>query len=337
MSSLHELFDRYATRFHPCSQLAALGGGGGLSGSRLWRYHAEHGELLLREWPVAGPGRPHIEQIHRWLSLVADLAFVPVPISDLTGQTVQAWCGWLWEITPWMAGSPDLCRPPAHPHVQLAFSGLAQFHQRLAKEHVKVLSAGLRQRRDETARLIDGGFDSLEPAIMSDGESQPADRERAIAWLALARQFAPAVLALLERESGRLIRAQPVIRDARPEHFLFDNARLSGLVDFGAMGIDSVATDLARLIGEWFDGDRGLRGEALEAYESVRPLDPVEAQLIAVFEAGTALLIGEHWTRWHFVEKRHFDDPQAVTRGLERGLSRVERLACELAGSRLLL
>ena len=116
--------------------------------------------------------------------------------------------------------------------------------------------------------------------------------------------------------------------------FFFENDQLSGLVDFGAMGIESVATDLARLIGEWFDGEPNTRSEALTAYEQVRPLDPGEARLIPVFEATTALLIGERWARWHFVENRHFDDPEAVSKGLDRGLGRLERLARELYGSR---
>ena len=47
---------------------------------------------------------------------------------------------------------------------------------------------------------------------------------------------------------------------------------------------------------------------------------------IAVFEAGTALLIGERWVRWHYLEHRSFDDPQAVSTGLARGLKQLERL-----------
>ena len=104
----------------------------------------------------------------------------------------------------------------------------------------------------------------------------------------------------LGRASSQVIRVQPSLRDARPEHFLFEGERLSGLVDFGAMGVESVAADLARLIGEWLDGDPAARREALAAYERVRPLDPAEARLIDVFETTTALLIGERWVRWHY-------------------------------------
>ena len=135
------------------------------------------------------------------------------------------------------------------------------------------------------------------------------------------------------RASALVSCLQPCLRDARAEHFLFEGEQLTGLVDFGAMGVDSVAGDLARLIGEWLDGDTRARGDALEAYERVRPLEPAEIILIGVFETSADLLIGERWVRWHYVEGRRFDDPQAVSKGLARGLKRLERLARELTGS----
>ncbi len=94
-----------------------------------------------------------------------------------------------------------------------------------------------------------------------------------------------------------------------------------------------MAGDLARLIGEWLEGDTRARGDALEAYERIRPLQPAEIILIGVFETSADLLIGERWLRWHYVESRRFDDSQAVSKGLARGLKRLERLARELTGS----
>ncbi len=122
-----------------------------------------------------------------------------------------------------------------------------------------------------------------------------------------------------------MVPLQPCLRDARAEHFLFEGDRVTGLVDFGAMGIDSVAGDLARLIGDWLDGDPAARAEALDAYERVRPLDAAETALIVAFESSSALLIGEHWIRWHYLEDRQFDDPHATTRGILRGLDLLER------------
>ncbi|MHB1561547.1 MAG: hypothetical protein ACYC61_29205, partial [Isosphaeraceae bacterium] len=75
------------------------------------------------------------------------------------------------------------------------------------------------------------------------------------------------------------------------------------------------------------EGDSSLRAEAMAAYERVRPLGAGEAVLIEAFAASTALLIGERWVRWEFVEGRRFDDPRAVSDGLARGLAALERLA----------
>src|SRR5439155_6917801 len=98
---------------------------------------------------------------------------------------------------------------------------------------------------------------------------------------------------------------------------------------FGAMAVDLVAGDLARLLAEWLEGDRLARAEALDAYASIRPLDQHEAALIELFEASAALLGAGRWVRWHFVEGRVFEHPQTVARGLERGLTRLARLAAE--------
>jgi homoserine kinase type II len=59
----------------------------------------------------------------------------------------------------------------------------------------------------------------------------------------------------------------------------------------------------------------------------VRPLDLAESALIEPFDASAALLGAAHWIRWHFVERRVFEDPRAVLRGIERGLARISRLA----------
>ena len=176
--------------------------------------------------------------------------------------------------------------------------------------------------------LIRGGLDTLEQAVTRARRPHEAQlRDTAMRWVGLARLVAPRLLDPLREAAGRVTLLQPCFRDARPDHFLFEGDRVSGLVDFGAMGIDCVAGDLARLIGEWLDSDPSARSEALAAYERVRSLDIAEAALIGVFESSSALLIGEHWIRWHYVEGRHFDDPRAVTQGIARGLSRSERLA----------
>jgi homoserine kinase type II len=146
-------------------------------------------------------------------------------------------------------------------------------------------------------------------------------------WVALSRQALPALARRLRREAARPVLVQPVLRDTRAEHFLFEGDRLTGLVDFGAMGLDSPAADLARLMSDWVGPDHAARAEALDAYAAVRSLDPVESSLIDVFAESAAWLGPARWVRWHLVEHRRFDDPDAARIGLDRALGRlIERL-----------
>jgi homoserine kinase type II len=284
--------------------------------------------LVWRCWPPDGPGRAHLEQVHRWLRQADDLGFIPAPIADRAGQTLQEHQGRFWELAPWMPGAAAEARPPARDRVRSAFTALAAFHQRLGGERRMGISPGLAQRHAAIAGLLHGGFDSMERAVRHPDAPPPEEaRPLALWWLRLARLAAPRLLDPIGRAAGRAVPLQPCLRDARPEHFLFDGDRVSGLVDFGAMGVDCVAGDLARLIGEWLDGDGSALTEALGAYERIRPLDAGEAALIDAFASSSALLIGERWIRWHYIERRRFDDPSVIAQGIARGASYLAGLA----------
>jgi homoserine kinase type II len=334
--AFEEILARYPSSVEPRSPLVPLGGAGGLSGARLWRYSAQRGLLVLRAWPPDGPGKEHLERVHHWLFQTGDLGFIPVPIRDQAGRSLQDYERRLWEITPWLAGKADLAYPPAPVRVRAAFAGLAAVHQQLAGEEAQAVSPGLRKRLDAVTQLIRGGFDVLEAALQRPRRFHPVRSDAAHQWLKLARTVAPLLVESLLPASALVAHLQPCLRDARAEHFLFEGERLTGLVDFGAMGVDSVAGDLARLLGEWLGGDTKARGEALAAYERICPLQPAETILIEVFETSADLLIGERWLRWHYLEDRRFDDSQAVSKGLARGLKRLERLAGELTSPRLI-
>jgi homoserine kinase type II len=321
--AIQDILARYPLRVQPMDEPEPLGGAGGLSGARLWRYRSGWGPIALRLWPPHGPGRAQLEQVHHWLLLAEDLGFVPAPIADRSGRTLQEREGGFWELAPWMPGAADVTRPPAQARVRSGFAALAAFHQRLAGERRPGASPGLGHRHEAVAHLIRGGFEALEPAIR---DSQDEIRPMALRWLGLARIVAPRLLDPLREAAGRAVPLQPCLRDARPEHLLFEGDRVSGLIDFGAMGVDCVAGDLARLMGEWLDEDSTARAEAMAVYERIRPLDAVEAALIDAFASSSALLIGERWIRWHYIELRRFDDASAVTDGIARGVAHLQRL-----------
>jgi len=318
---------RYPARLGPTGAIQPLGGGGGLSGSRLWRFASSAGEMVIRAWPERGGGRARVEAIHGWLRAAADLEFLPQPVAALDGRTVQEFGGRCWELAPWLPGSAEMSRPPAVERVRAAFEALAMVHRRLAGNSTLGPSPGLNARRDEVTRLVHGGFDAIERAVAARADDPLA--RPALHWAGLARRIAPAVLAKVEDVRRWSIPLQPCIRDARPEHFLFQGNVVSGLVDFGAMDVECVAGDLARLLGEWFPRPEcdPLREEGLAAYRRERPLSTAEEALIDPFESLASLLIAERWVRWRFLEDRRFDAPQAHAQGIARGLERLQRLA----------
>jgi homoserine kinase type II len=259
------------------------------------------------------------------LAEAGDLGFLPVPIAAQDGQTIQRCDGRFWELAPWLEGQPERNRPPDRHRVQAAFRALARLHRRLAGQATVGRSPGLAKCIVELEELDSQGYRSLESAL----HRAPAGEIRVAGfrWLALARATAPRLLPEI-RDAARLaVPLQPCLRDARPEHFLFQGNEVSGMVDFGAMGVETVAADLARLTGEWFADNQSLRTLAVAAYEEIRPIDPSEAALSVAFEAAADLLIAGHWLAWEFLDQRQFDDPMALPQGIARGLERLQRRA----------
>jgi homoserine kinase type II len=326
-SAFQEVLTKYPAPARPHALPDYLGNAGGLSGAALWRFDSELGPSLARAWPVQFQDHALLNQVHRWLAAAAPLRFVPVVIATIDGATAVHHRGRYWEVTTWLRGRPDLDEPPALEHIEAAFRGLAEFHRRLSADPASrhEPSPGLARRLREFEELAMGGFDRLEKT-MADAPHD-ACRDLAARWLGLARTIMPSLMEPARRASREVLRLQPCIRDTRRDHFLFEGTALTGIVDYGAMGLDSVAGDLARLIGDWLRPDRegSLRVRAIAAYEEIVALDAGEKGALDVFERSTALLAPGHWARWHFIEGRRFEDPSAVERGLERGLEGLKR------------
>jgi homoserine kinase type II len=208
--------------------------------------------------------------------------------------------------------------------VRAAYEALARFHRRLARHSTEGTSPGIMARLAEVEHLLGSGLEELRSSLRGRSGDRLSDLTRQ--WLDLAPVAGRLVRERLGRFCDVRVSRQPCLRDARPEHFLFEGDRVSGLVDFGATGLEAVAADLARLGSEWLGGDVVLKGEALAAYHAIRPLDPSDLALIPAFEQASDLLIAYHWARWHHLEGRSFEDPLAVARGLEKGLARTARL-----------
>jgi len=325
MTSLTPLavLSRFPGPLQPVGPLEPLGGGGGLSGSQLWRFSAAAGRLLLRAWPLEVQKLARVAEVHGWLLELSDLDYLPVPLSDREGRTTIREAARFWELTRWLPGEPERCCPPRRARVEAAIAALREVHERLAGHCQLAPSPGVGARKGELESLMEGGFDLLAAAIAR----APAGwlKEAAAEWIRLARLEAPRLLPCLRDAAVLRVAIQPCLRDARAAHFLFTDDRLTGLIDFGSMGMESVAADLARLVGDWFPGNPQGRAAALEAYTRLRRLDASELAVLEAFEWSADLLIGSRWISWHFVQQRRFDQPGAVEEGLRRGLQRLAR------------
>jgi Ser/Thr protein kinase RdoA (MazF antagonist) len=323
-----ELLSQYPLDCRPLSKPQSLGNAGGASGAVLWRYESGRGVLVARAWPDPGRTLDEIERIHGWLSETSDLGFVPIPLRTMDGRTVLPFGGRIWDLSPWMPGESLKAGPTDLNRVHAALTGLATLHVRLSRFASMGTSPGLAGRFREIDQLCHGGFDAIHRALASGPSDRPTDLARR--WLRLAVPLAPRIRKDVLWGGALRVSLQPCLRDARGEHFLFRDDRLTGLVDFGAMDIESVSADLARLFSDWWGGDLRLRSQALAAYEDLRPLAVDELKLIDVFDRSAALLGGGHWIRWRFLDQRVFDNPNAVEHGLERGVDRITQLASTL-------
>ena len=83
----------------------------------------------------------------------------------------------------------------------------------------------------------------------------PEIREAAARWLALARAAVAGVEPGWPESQRRSSISSPVFAMLAPNIFSFEQSRLTGIVDFGAMAVDCISGDLARLIGDWPGGD----------------------------------------------------------------------------------
>src|SRR5262249_8410933 len=130
-------------------------------------------------------------------------------------------------------------------------------------------------------------------------------------------RVAPRVTAKLSLALDASVPLQPCLRDIWHDHVLLTGDEVTGLIDPHAARSDSVATDLARLLGSLVGDDRGAWNAALAAYQQVRPLSLAELALVELFDQSAVLLSGMTWLDWHCLEGRVFPEPEKVLRRMQ--------------------
>lgn len=318
--------------------MQSLGVSGGFSGAVVWRVAACGNELCLRRWPQVHPSLSGLMAIHGLLQHVAISGFdlVPVPLPTRHGETHFVGEDHLWELTPWMPGEALLSSEPTSERLAAAMIALAQFHQAAESYQFQQQKAstapspGLIDRLMMLRELQQGELQQLWQATRT---AEASDlRELAFELLEGMGRSLDKVVGKLEQVAHVPLPLQWCLRDVRHDQLLFVDEQVSGLLDFGAAAVDSVAGDVARLLGSLVHGHPTNRHPAnwqagLEAYTSVRPLSNQELSAIVAFDQGGLLCSATNWVRWLFVEGRSFPQIHALHDQLVWLRTRLQSLA----------
>jgi homoserine kinase type II len=252
-----------------------------------------------------------------------------MPLADRQGRTFVRYAGHLWELTYWMPGRADFRSDPRPSRLQAAMATLAEFHRAAATFSGygprQGPSPGISQRLEMVNRFAQSDLEALCRHLAARPWLEFHDR----AWhlLTLARIALDLVREVLHRASHLRVPLQPCICDVWHDHVLFSGDRVTGLVDFGAMRVESVAADVARLLGSMAGDDENLWRVGLDAYHAERPLSGDERALVGPLDQSGVLLAAIHWVDWLYCEHRRFPDPAAVARRMDEVFSRLQTVA----------
>ena len=222
---------------------------GGLSGARLWRLQCDDHELCLRRWPKVHPSSAELQELHSFISHVwsEGLRIVPLPQHTFARQSYLSHDGYLWELTPWLPG--DIPAVLTREQTTAALTTLANFHQ-VAATFTSLQSGhspGLLKRIAILTELSAGGVGQLERTVQN-ATRRPV-RDHAQDMLEEVKRALATSIPLVTDAASQFYPLQWCLRDIHRGNLLFANDHVTGLVDFGAASIDSVAGDIARLVG----------------------------------------------------------------------------------------
>jgi homoserine kinase type II len=309
-----------------------------MSGAQFWRLATPRGGQILRRWPIEFPSPERLRFIHAVLRHAAGrgIAFLPIPATTRAGSSFVEFAGHLWELAPWLPGAPNYVASPTIEKVRSAMIALAEFHMAVLDFPVAQLygfsvgPSAIHSRIERMKELVACGQQELAEAINDSHwpELAPSARE----FLARLSRGLPLAIARHEPLTQLQFSWQPCIRDVWYENILFTGDDVTGIVDFGAMDIDTPACDVARLLGSLVGPDLARRQIGLAAYESVRRLSASELLAVDAFDMDIVMLAGCNWIRWIYVDRRQFENPEKICQHFRRIVDRLRLITSPIQG-----
>ncbi|MGL4593640.1 MAG: hypothetical protein ACRCUY_02800 [Thermoguttaceae bacterium] len=142
-----------------------------------------------------------------------------------------------------------------------------------------------------------------------------------------AREWSKHCLNRLESMQNSEVPVQTILGNVSLRHFRFDENGVCGLIDCKEMQVDSVALDLAILLGSVAEPSDPLWAFGLKAYQTIRPLSTLEIALVSIFDRSIPILEGLEYLNNIFIDRIPFTSMQIeeMTCRISNTLSRFER------------
>lgn len=311
---------------------------GGFSGARVWKLTTDAGAFALRQWPRPGLERARLTGLHRLLAHIfdRDLPQVAVPVTAKAGTTLVEVHSRLWQLEPWMPGTADFAEAPSDQKLSAALTALAHWHRAAARfvpteserpwfaSHDLAASPGISERLERIAVWNPGRLHNAEQKLA--GLPWPEFRGVATEIVDCFRAKRRIIDNELRAASGIRFCLQPCLRDVWHDHVLYTGDEVTGLIDPAACRSETVAGDIARLVGSLIKDDRPRWDVALTAYQTVRPLSLTERGAVELFDRSGVLLSGMTWIDWVVFQGRPVTNPERVQKRLETILTRLQKL-----------
>jgi len=324
---MQSTLQKIALQFGVNSKKIEPAGEGGFSGAGVWKVQDKQGNFSSVK-RLTNVSADHLAWIHRVLlhTVVCDCDFVAAPRRTKGGnsflETGDVSEKGLWEVCHWVPGEADFHTNSSDERLANAMKSLAKFHQSAAQVNfdfrpspsIKTRMDGLKQLTTTCASILGppAQFPALTTLLMQ-LKQIPAVRIQAY-------------FQSLQRFEKQTLPLQPVIRDLWHDHLLFTGDQLTGLIDFDAMQMDTIAMDLTRCLGSLVPNDPQRWTFALNAYSSVRPIQNAELALIKILDPVNVILSTLNWLKWIAIDQRSFANTDAVETRLNLLVDRLGRL-----------
>jgi Ser/Thr protein kinase RdoA (MazF antagonist) len=334
-----ELILHVARQFVPLAPDATLVPvSGGFSGAGVWHITGSRGDYALRQWPASGPEVERLRGLHHLLRHVwqQGLHEVAVPLVSRQRGSLAFEGGHWWQLEPWMPGIADFHADPNLERLNSSMFNLARWHT-TARTFIADSTAtrwfqvwtgppvGLCERLAKL-KAWQSSLAQLAESKLRQTESLSLQYPTLEKILDLTLRLVPRVIVQLEPLVVQNVLLQPCLRDVWHDHLLFQGNRVTGLIDPGACRTDHVASDLSRLLGSLVEDDRVAWRNALDHYQTLRPLTLQDWGLIQAYDQSNVVMSGITWLDWLVLIGRSFPNPEVVEQRLAMILQRLTSL-----------